>query len=102
MSRQPALTQADLFIGGAATPGPAPVLTTARSLPRAERKRLTGQNAAILARLEQGAATNHELAALSLKYTSRLSDLRAAGYRVVIRARDHATGCVVYALDSAD
>ena len=40
--------------------------------------RLTGQNAAILARLERGPATNSELAKLSLKYTSRISDLRVA------------------------
>ena len=40
--------------------------------------RLTGQNAAILARLERGPATNSELAGIALKYTSRLSDVRAA------------------------
>ncbi len=48
----------------------------------ADCKRLTGQNAAILARLRLGPATNAELAGLSLKYTSRVSDLRRAGYRV--------------------
>lgn len=48
-----------------------------------ERPRLTGQNAAILARLQQGPATNVELAAVALKYTSRLSDVRAAGHRIV-------------------
>ncbi len=46
---------------------------------REERPRLTGQNAAILVRLRQGHATNAELAAISLKYTSRVSDLRVAG-----------------------
>jgi hypothetical protein len=45
-------------------------------------KRLSGQNAAILARLRRGPATNVELAALSLKYTSRVSDMRAAGYSI--------------------
>lgn len=44
--------------------------------------RLTGQNAAILARLKQGPATNVELAAMALKYGGRISDLRAAGYRI--------------------
>lgn len=44
--------------------------------------RLTGQNAAILARLREGPATNRELAGYSLKYTSRLSDLRARGHEV--------------------
>ena len=65
----------------------------------AEQKRLSGQNAAILARLEQGPATNRELAAVSLKYTGRLSDLRAAGYRVSVIERDYATGLVTYALE---
>jgi hypothetical protein len=44
--------------------------------------RLTGQNAAILERLRRGPATNAELCGLSLKYTSRISDLRAAGYDI--------------------
>ena len=46
-------------------------------------KRLSGQNAAILERLRQGPATNAELAAMSLKYTSRVSDLRDHGYVIV-------------------
>lgn len=50
-----------------------------------DRHRLTGQNAVILARLQQGPATNVELSDLSLKYTSRISDLRAAGYRITCR-----------------
>lgn len=45
--------------------------------------RLTGQNHMILLRLRQGPASNVELADLSLKYTSRLSDLRAAGFDIV-------------------
>jgi len=49
---------------------------------RADKPRLTGQNGAILARLICGPATNAELAEISLKYTSRISDLRAAGYTV--------------------
>lgn len=48
----------------------------------ADRVRLSGQNAAILARLQRGPASNEELAGISLKYTSRISDLRAAGYNV--------------------
>ena len=39
--------------------------------------RLTGQNAAILARLREGPAHNHELAQIALKYTSRISDIRS-------------------------
>jgi hypothetical protein len=63
-----------------------------------ERGRLSRQNTAILARLEQGHASNHELAQLSLKYTSRLSEIRQAGYPVRIVSRDYETGRVVYAL----
>lgn len=86
------MTQPDMFTD-------APVIPAAPSLPRVERQRLTGQNAAILARLRQGTATNYELAALSLKYTARISELRQAGYAVGIVSRDHATGRTVYALE---
>ena len=65
---------------------------------REERPRLTGQNAAILERLQRGPATNRELAAISLKYTSRISDVRAAGYDVVVVDRDRATGNTMYEL----
>jgi hypothetical protein len=47
-----------------------------------DKPRLAGQTAAIVERLRQGPARNHELAALSLKYTSRISDDRAAGYGI--------------------
>ena len=47
-----------------------------------DRPRLQGQNAAILDRLMKGPATNDELIRLSRKYTSRVSDLRKAGYRI--------------------
>lgn len=47
--------------------------------------RLSGQNIAILARLERGPAYNDELAAIALKYTSRISDLRAAGHKVTCK-----------------
>lgn len=62
--------------------------------------RLTGQNAAILDRLRQGPATNVELAAISLKYTSRLSDLRAAGYAVSCHRGEG--GVNTYRLTSTD
>jgi len=47
-----------------------------------DKPRLAGQNAAILARLREGPATNLELSDFSLKYTSRISDLRAAGHTI--------------------
>lgn len=52
------------------------------SAPREDRKRLRGQNLAILERLRLGPATNVELAAISLKYTARISDIRSAGYSI--------------------
>lgn len=58
--------------------------------------RLTGQNGAILKRLRQGPATNSELAELSLKYTSRVSDLRHHGFQ--IKAERQAGGVVRYSL----
>jgi hypothetical protein len=63
-----------------------------------ERPRLSRQCAAILARLEQGPATNRDLAGLSLKYTSRISDLRKAGYQVAVTDHDRGSGRTVYAL----
>jgi hypothetical protein len=48
----------------------------------AEVNRLATQNEQILARLKRGPATNVELAGISLKYTSRISDLREAGYAI--------------------
>jgi len=44
--------------------------------------RLTGQNALVLDALQHGPKTNKQLAFFSLKYTSRISDLRAAGYTI--------------------
>ena len=63
-----------------------------------ERPRLTGQNQEILERLQQGPATNFELNKIAMKYTSRISDLRAAGYNVVVVDRDRATGRTMYQL----
>lgn len=78
------------------------VVPASPALAPVERRRLSGQNAAILARLQRGSASNHELSALSLKYTSRISDLRAAGYDVRVIERDRATGKTWYALSVAD
>jgi hypothetical protein len=53
-----------------------------------DERRLTGQNATILALLRMGSCTNIELSRVSLKYTGRISDLRAAGYRIVCHRGD--------------
>ena len=64
--------------------------------PSIDRKRLKGQNKAILNRLRIKPATNTELARLSLKYTARISDIRAAGYD--IKATRIEAGLWVYEL----
>lgn len=59
--------------------------------------RLSGQNLQIIERLRRGPATNAELAAIGLKYTSRVSDCRRAGYRINCEKRDG--GLTVYSLE---
>lgn len=58
--------------------------------------RLSRQCALILARLQQGPATNRELCDIALKYNARISELRAAGYVVVCASEDRATGLSIY------
>jgi hypothetical protein len=64
-----------------------------------EAPRLSRQCRLILDRLKDGPVTNSELSALALKYTGRLSDLRAAGCTIDVIHRDHATGLVRYKLN---
>ena len=65
---------------------PAPIATIDPNVARADGRRLRGQNLAIFLRLQQGPATNRELSEISLKYTSRISDVRKwlepAGYTI--------------------
>lgn len=63
----------------------------------ADGPRLTGQNAAILKRLRAGPATNAELAEISMKYTGRISDIRAAG--IPVKSAKVAGGVWRYWLD---
>lgn len=63
-----------------------------------ETPRLSGQCQQILDRLKAGRATNRDLSTLSLKYTSRISDLRASGHDVVVVSRDRKSGLTVYEL----
>lgn len=62
----------------------------------AEVRRLAGQSLRIVQRLQQGRASNFELAQIALKYTSRISDLRKAGY--VIRCERYPQGVSFYLL----
>jgi hypothetical protein len=69
-----------------------------RRLDPAARPRLSRQCRLILARLRRGPATNRELAALALKYTGRISDLRKRGHDVRLLSQDHESGVAVYGL----
>lgn len=73
------------------------MIPTFRAHP-SERKRLSRQADLIVERLRQGIASNRELAAISLKYTSRISEARQAGYRIEVQSQDHRSGLVTYAL----
>lgn len=72
----------------------------ASNVPAEEAPRLSGQCAAILARLQLAPASNYDLACIALKYTSRISDLRHAGYKISVASRDHKSGYVVYHLEA--
>lgn len=62
-----------------------------------EVRRLTGHNERILARLQAGPCTNAELAKISLKYTSRLSELKNKyGHDIRIVRRDYKSGLCIY------
>ena len=87
------MTQLSLFDDGPRTPHPRDPNVDVQDVPR-----LTGQNALVLDALREGPKTNKQLAFLSLKYTSRISDIRAAGYDVYIVERNHKTGLTLYAL----
>lgn len=65
----------------------------------AEVRRLTGNNAKFLARLQQGPATRRELVDLvdGGAITQRISDLRKAGYDIQCR-EDRDTGASTYVL----
>jgi hypothetical protein len=71
-------------------------MTAAHILTSDDHARLTGQTLVIVERLRRGPATNAELAASSLKYTSRVSDARAAGY--VIDCERLSGGTTLYRL----
>ena len=71
------MNQLDLF--DRKTPAPPP---SDPSVLESDEHRLTGQNARILEMLQEGAVTTAELAAVALKYSGRISDLRKAGYRI--------------------
>jgi len=72
--------------------------TRPEALPSVERRRLSRQCRRIVDRLREGPASNEELSRIALKYTSRISEIRQAGYAVDVVARDHETGVCWYEL----
>lgn len=60
--------------------------------------RFKNQCAEILAMLQAGPASNVMLAGLALKYTSRISDLRKAGYAIENYDLNKVTGLSWYRL----
>jgi len=70
-----------------------------KTLPRVEYPRLSRQCRLIIDRLRRGDATNDQLAQISRKYTSRISDLRKAGYTIICLHQDHVTGETIYRLE---
>lgn len=64
-----------------------------------EAPRLSKQCRLILERLRtSGPATDRELSEIALKYTSRISEIRAAGHNVHVIQRNSETGLTVYKL----
>lgn len=60
--------------------------------------RLSRQCQKILAELRRGPMSNRDLAHIALKYTSRISDLRQAGFQIECVEHDHLTGLTLYEL----
>jgi len=87
-------TSMPLFDG----PGPGTAPESIPTAPVADAPRLSRQCVAILERLRQGKASNHELARIALKYTGRLSDLRKCGYVIECFDQDHGSGVAWYRL----
>lgn len=70
------------------------------SLPPQVAQRTQGQCDQMLQRLRAGRVSNVELAKISLKYTSRISDLRKRGYVIANEDYDYASGVSYYRLVS--
>lgn len=78
---------------------PRPIEPRDPTVPAAAKTRMSRQCRLILRRLREGPATNAELAAISLKYGGRTSDLRKAGYVITCFDHDRKTGTASYRLD---
>lgn len=85
--------QPDLFDGGA---GFEPCDPT---VPAEARPRLSRQCRLILDRLARGPALNTELVGIAMKYTSRISDIRKAGFGIRCTVIDSLAGLYRYELE---
>lgn len=65
-----------------------------------EKPRLSRQCRDILRMLVAGPQSNGALAAVALKYTGRISDIRKNGISVIASSRNFETGLVTYCLPS--
>jgi hypothetical protein len=62
--------------------------------------RLNRQHARILERLQAGPATNYELAAIALRYSARIHELRKHGHAIATGPVDRDTGVAIYTLEA--
>ena len=60
--------------------------------------RIAGQKKAILDRLSESPASNIELAAICIRYSARIHELRKAGYDIQTYHQDKASGVCWYKL----
>ncbi len=68
------------------------------TIPHEARRRLSRQCRAILERLRAGPALNSELVGYAMKYTSRVSDIRKAGFVIDCEIVDQKAGLFRYTL----
>jgi hypothetical protein len=91
---------ADLWDGPTkpATPTVTPPSAYDPNLAKAALPRVSRQALKVLELLKLGPATNRELLSVAIRYGSRIHDLRKAGYRIEIIAKDEASGLTTYKL----
>ena len=92
------MTQQHLFFD---VPPPHTITGDRGPLMEVEAPRLNRQCMEILARLQQGRASNRELSQIALNYRARVSELRQHGITVKCVERDRQTGLSFYEIAEA-
>ncbi len=77
---------------------PKPIAPCDPNVSKEEVPRLSRQCKAILEMLKEGKKTNVELARVAIKYSGRISDLRAVGCGIEVVWRDRTNGLTLYEL----